>query len=217
LERIIAALRGAILRGELEPGQQLPAEPELATQLGVSRPVLREALKALELSGYLRIRRGYRGGTFVAEAEPEEFHTIKAASISSLEVTNQHIAEVRLAIEPAAAELAAKAGPASLIDADSALRRLALAGDRPAHVVAGIADFHLGVVEASGNPVFRSVLAGLRPPIVVELNASVQDPGWREACRQALIRLLELIESGEGPAAAAEMRGELDREQRRQL
>ena len=56
--RIAGQLRGLILRGEYAPGTRLPPERDLALQLGVSRPSVREALIALEVEGYVDIRIG---------------------------------------------------------------------------------------------------------------------------------------------------------------
>ncbi|MGH3327699.1 MAG: FadR/GntR family transcriptional regulator, partial [Streptomycetales bacterium] len=60
-------LRSLIHRGELGPGDRLPAERELAERLGVARVSLREAIRILQDGGYVEVRRGARGGTFVTE------------------------------------------------------------------------------------------------------------------------------------------------------
>lgn len=68
-EQIVRQLAGLVRRGELQPGDRLPAERALAGQLGVGRPTLREALRALQLLGVLDIRHG--GGVFVSELQPD--------------------------------------------------------------------------------------------------------------------------------------------------
>ena len=62
---VIQQIEELILNGVLRPGDRLPPERELATEIDVSRPVLREALKLLEDRGLLTSRQG--GGTFVAD------------------------------------------------------------------------------------------------------------------------------------------------------
>ena len=52
------------------PGEKLPAERELAVQLGISRVTLREAIRALQDAGYLEVRRGRYGGAFVTYVPP---------------------------------------------------------------------------------------------------------------------------------------------------
>ncbi|HWL28553.1 MAG TPA: GntR family transcriptional regulator, partial [Burkholderiaceae bacterium] len=56
--QISEQLRTLILAGEFPPGSRLPAERDLALQLGVSRPSLREALIALEVQGYIQVHMG---------------------------------------------------------------------------------------------------------------------------------------------------------------
>src|SRR5438067_5760864 len=62
-------VKGMILRGELQAGQKLPPERELAAQLGVSRSSLREAIRALIALNILESRHG--NGTFVTSLDPE--------------------------------------------------------------------------------------------------------------------------------------------------
>ncbi|HVE55097.1 MAG TPA: GntR family transcriptional regulator, partial [Ramlibacter sp.] len=64
--QIAEQLRGLIAQGEFEPGSRLPAERDLARQLGVSRPSVREALIALEVEGWVEVRIG--SGIYVQEA-----------------------------------------------------------------------------------------------------------------------------------------------------
>ncbi|NLU72647.1 FadR family transcriptional regulator [Streptomyces sp. HNM0575] len=66
-EGVAEHIRGMIHRGELGPGDRLPPERELAEELGVARASLRAAIKSLEERGYVIVRRGARGGTFVTE------------------------------------------------------------------------------------------------------------------------------------------------------
>ncbi len=69
---IVSSIREAILDGRLSPGEQLPSEPAFATQLGVSRTTLRDALRILVNDGVLERRRGV--GTFVASSALIHFH-----------------------------------------------------------------------------------------------------------------------------------------------
>lgn len=68
-EQIVRQLLGLVKSGHLKPGDRLPAERALAEELGVGRPTLREALRALQLLGIVDIRHG--GGVFVTGLEPE--------------------------------------------------------------------------------------------------------------------------------------------------
>jgi GntR family transcriptional repressor for pyruvate dehydrogenase complex len=64
-ELIATHLRRQIVRGELRPGETLPAESHLMEQFGVSRPTLREAFRILEAETLISVRRGSRGGARV--------------------------------------------------------------------------------------------------------------------------------------------------------
>lgn len=66
VERILQTIR----LGLIHPGEQLPPERELATMLEISRDTVRDAIASLSEAGYLSIRRGRYGGTFVADAIP---------------------------------------------------------------------------------------------------------------------------------------------------
>src|SRR5258706_8106316 len=69
--QIEAALEHAIERGQLTPGDRLPAERVLAQRFGVSRMTLRQALGELERHGLLKRSKGRYGGTFIAEPKLE--------------------------------------------------------------------------------------------------------------------------------------------------
>ena len=89
--------------GELHPGDPLPSQHELARQLSVSRPVLREAMQRLEAAGLIEIRHG--SGTYIAQPPAESLFDSIFKNYSyekALEVL-----EVRLILEAEAAGLAA--------------------------------------------------------------------------------------------------------------
>lgn len=69
-QQIADQLRMAVLFGQLEPGQRLPSEIELAEQYEVSRGTIRETMKLLSAAGLVQSTRGATGGTFVRMPEP---------------------------------------------------------------------------------------------------------------------------------------------------
>src|SRR3546814_9766997 len=83
-ELIATHLRNRIVKGELTPGQTLPAEVHLMEQFGVSRPTLREAFRILEAESLIGVRRGSRGGAQVLEPDPSI-----AASTAGLQLQMQ--------------------------------------------------------------------------------------------------------------------------------
>jgi len=105
-EQIVQQIEESVLNGKLKPGDQLPAERELAQQLGVSRTAVREAVKALREKGLVEAYSGR--GTFVTDG------TTQAARQSfdlMVKIGQQegapHLAELRLILEPGIAALAA--------------------------------------------------------------------------------------------------------------
>lgn len=69
-EEVTAQLRELLFGGSLRPGDRLPPERELSELLGVGRPALREALRTLEVSGLIELRKGKTGGAFVTSGNP---------------------------------------------------------------------------------------------------------------------------------------------------
>jgi len=67
-EEICASIRSQMIAGELNPGDRLPPERELAEMFAVSRTAVREALRSLEMFGLIDLRKGSRGGAFVVES-----------------------------------------------------------------------------------------------------------------------------------------------------
>src|SRR5262245_64784901 len=68
-EQVVAHVRDLIERRALRPGDRLPAERDLATQIGVSRPTVRIGLRALAAMGVVRSRHG--SGTYIPEGRPK--------------------------------------------------------------------------------------------------------------------------------------------------
>ncbi|TAK53203.1 MAG: FadR family transcriptional regulator [Gammaproteobacteria bacterium] len=104
-EQVAQRLLGLIQIGNLKPGQQLPPERELAGMLEVSRPSLREALRALSLLGVLQIRQG--GGVFVSSLDPELLLAPLHFFISLDSENLERLFDARIVIESAIARLAA--------------------------------------------------------------------------------------------------------------
>ena len=207
---VIEQVREAIEGGELVAGDKLPAEPDLATMFGISRSVVREALKVLELSGYLEVRRGYGGGTFICAPRPDEFAEVPPTVITSLTLTFEQLVQVRLAIEPHAARLAADGGPRrpGIRSADAAENR---GGDdsRPARVLAANVDFHVDIARVADNPMFVSVVESLRPALYWAMRHAVEDPSWR---REAMARhqgIADAVAAGDADLAARLMKEDL--------
>lgn len=169
---LLASLGQSIVRGEFET-TGFPTEAELCIRFGASRTVMREAVKMLSAKGLLSSRQ--RQGTRVEPVEnwnlldPDVLRWLMERPFSNkifLEFT-----QMRLAIEPTAAALAAevqdKVAIAAIRECLEAM--ITTAGDQDAALQADI-DFHVSILKASGNPFFMR----LKPLINNALRLSIQ-------------------------------------------
>jgi GntR family transcriptional repressor for pyruvate dehydrogenase complex len=156
-EQVVAHVRTLIERGALRPGDRLPAERDLATQIGVSRPTLRAGLHALAAMGVVRSRHG--SGTFIPDGPPalgsEPLRFLAALHGFS----RDEMYEARRVLEVAAAGLAAERATAdqiaSLADAVTSLFAVM---DQPQAFLVHDVEFHRIVASSSGNPILAALI-----------------------------------------------------------
>jgi len=154
---VVAHVRALINRGTLGPGARLPAERQLARQVGVSRPTVRAGLRTLAALGVVRSRRG--SGTYIPDGPPTlgvEALTFVAALHN---FSGDDFSEARRILEVAAAGLAAeRATPEQLATlADEVAGLFASMTDRQVFLVHDI-NFHRSLAAASGNPIIASLV-----------------------------------------------------------
>jgi DNA-binding FadR family transcriptional regulator len=171
-EEAVEQIAEKVKLGELQAGDRLPSERALADQMRISRPTLREAIKVLQDSGLVEVRRGAGGGMFVAtELVPPEL----LASRRDMRIGEvAQVLEARRVLEPRVAALAARRGG---VDDFRAMERtiadqreLVAAGDlmregREDRFLALDVRFHLAIARASGN----AMLVGLVRQLYREL------------------------------------------------
>lgn len=149
-------LRSLIHRGELGPGDRLPAERELAEQLGVARVSLREAIKLLADDGYVDVRRGAKGGTFVTELTRPFEDWRKRMREQAGEIDD--IIDFRIGLESRSAALASRRRTrADLNQLRAAIAELTSSGSRAAFRLAD-SRFHGGVARAARNARLESAI-----------------------------------------------------------
>ena len=197
----IAAL---IERGEYGVGQRLPPERDLAKQLGVSRPSVREALIALEVEGYVEVRVG--SGVYVLRPPTADAGERLPADSGPFELI-----KARWLIEAECAALAAKQATRAQVRAmEDALD--AMQADRDKGVMPLGADrlFHLRIAEASGNSALALVVKTLwdqrTGPLFLRLEHHFDTPAlWTVAIREHR-EIVAAIERHDAAAARGAMR-----------
>jgi DNA-binding FadR family transcriptional regulator len=191
------------------PGQIMPTEPELAESLEVSRATVRDAIKVLSGKGLVRTARRY--GTRVRPVE--EWNLLDADVVSWHEHGHPRLVtmfaettELRIILEPAAAELAAQRATATQIDAILGAA-LALHPEQDDVQAMFVADcrFHTTILDATGNGMMRQ----MRPLIVsmlrVSYEFSVLERVTEPISKEGHIRVARAIEARDGPMARNEM------------
>jgi len=157
-EEIVKQVEDSILKGKLKPGDQLPAERDLAQQFGVSRTAVREAVKTLREKGLVEAFSGR--GTFVTNGTSMAMRQSLDLMIRiNQQEGSSNLAELRFVLEPEIAGLAAERIEEQLL---STMREAVAVMDRNLHdpdaYVEADLDFHLALAEAVGNPLILSLL-----------------------------------------------------------
>ncbi len=153
-EQIVSIFREKAARGELKPGDKMPPERDLVEQLGVSRAVLREALRVMEVRGVLETVPG-EGRIFAGNGSLD----LEQISERVRESAVLEVLDAREAVECKAAELAALHATAGDISRIKAIARKAdLAIEKQKDSYEANSAFHLAVGAASHNAVLHSLL-----------------------------------------------------------
>lgn len=167
VDRVFEELRQRIGEGNYPPETRLPGEHELAAMLGVSRPIVRDALGRLRDQGIVYSRQG--AGTFVRAAVSPQ--TQLAYSPVKTIADIQRCYEFRLTIEPFAAYFAAqRRDDAALRKIADALAELRDATSHQLHRTDADFRFHRAVAEAANNHYYTASLDALKPHIAVGMH-----------------------------------------------
>jgi len=209
-DAVVEGLGRSIVSGTYQPGDMLPGKEELSDRFGVSRTALREALQTLAAKGLIGAKT--KVGTWVLEGRHwNMFDSDVLAWRLAKGADSEFVAslfEVRQAFEPVAAALAAKRrSKADLAD----LRRhlgtmLASSGDKQRFTDADVA-FHLRVLDASGNPIMRSIGALIAAALAAafELSAPTDDRALEESAYRQHSAIIETLARRDSQGAADAM------------
>lgn len=209
-DQIVRSLGQDILSGRIRPGEKLPNEADLLQRFGVSRTALREALKTLSAKGFLVVKT--RVGTKVTDPMRWNFFDTE---VLAWQVANgmdaafrRHLAEVRHALEPAAAGLAARHRSSDdlsgMREAIGAMRR-----EQTSEYAFARADLalHLRIAVASQNPMMRSLASVIETALLeaFTLSPPTRSEGLHRETVDLHERIVDAIEASDPEAASAAM------------
>jgi len=175
-------IRATIFKDKLALFQRMPSERDLAAQFGVSRVVVREAIRTLESSGLVTVKKGPKGGIFVTQDYERPIVDTITNLLAGGEANLDNLFEIRLMIEPYAAARLAQSGS----EADFAMLEGKIAEAQHEHaadhsVRHRYIDFHRQVIRLAGNPLLaivgETVLLVLYDRVKAVLSAETTEVG----------------------------------------
>ena len=205
-QQVADQLRGSILRGDVEPGDRLPVEAELAEMFGVSRSTIREALRVLSSERLLRTVRGVGGGSFVLQPDPEHVSDFLQTSIGLLTGTHQvsleELVEARTRLEVAAAGFAARRATPDDVERLRLASRATLADDDGNFETSR--EFHFVLLQIAGNRLMEVLAAPVFNVLAQRYLGAISAGAWG-ALERDHAAIVEAIAAGDPDGAAALM------------
>jgi GntR family transcriptional regulator, transcriptional repressor for pyruvate dehydrogenase complex len=155
-QRILTLIR----EKQLLPGVKLPSEQELTDMLDVSRPSLREAMRALAFINVVEIRQG--DGTYVTSLKPELLVEHLELFFSIEDASFLQLLEARMVVEPSVAAIAAGTiTEDELVELEATIAHAQQSrGEIPTYVEFDV-QFHTVIVQAAGNPLLSRFMASI--------------------------------------------------------
>jgi GntR family transcriptional repressor for pyruvate dehydrogenase complex len=211
-------IRAAMASGALQAGYRLPPERTLAAQFAVSRNTLREALRSLENSGVLQLRRGAHAGAYLRQSSGQGVATGLLDMYQLGGLTPSQLTEARILVESAIVRAACADCTGEDIEALRANVANAVRLDREQRIQERIAtnlEFHRLVARATHNP----LLVTLMEAILDVMHAFVRSIGPYDA-RSVFAsrrRFIALLQARDAEGAVTEMEKSLRRLQKTYL
>jgi GntR family transcriptional repressor for pyruvate dehydrogenase complex len=209
-EQIVQQIEASVLNGTLKPGDQLPAERELAQRLGVSRTAVREAVKALREKGLVEAYSGR--GTFVTDGTTQAARQSFDLMVKlGQQEGSPHLAELRLILEPGIAALAAERVKNEDLQAlREAVAVMERAQKDPEAYIEADLDFHLALAEAAANPLILSLIDSIVGLLREQRIKIFNVEGGPQRGQFHHKRILEAMERGDAEQARGAMRAHLE-------
>ena len=208
-EQIVEQIEQYVLKGDLKPGDQLPAERELAEQFGVSRTAVREAVKALREKGLVEAYPGK--GTFITNGSSNPMRQSLDRMLRSTPLDGTaNLVEVREILEPEIAALAAiRATEETLTSLREAVAVMDAARHDPDAFIEADLDFHLELAEAASNPLILSLIDSIVGVLREQRIRTFNVEGGPERGQYHHKKILEAVEHKDPQRAREAMRAHL--------
>lgn len=214
-DQIVRALAQEILSGGLAPGEKLPVEADLLDRFGVSRTALREAMKTLAAKGFLNVKT--RVGTRVTDPLNWNYFDKEVLAWHALDgmdaAFRRHLAEVRRALEPPTAALAAQRRTArDLAAMRSAVEWMRRECESEYAFARADLSLHLAIGAASQNPMMRSLASVIETALLeaFTLSSPTRVPQLHRETVDAHERIVDCIEKADAPGASSAMLAVID-------
>lgn len=207
-DKVADLLKNAILSGQLAAGDRLPPERVLGERFGVSRTVIREAIRSLAAKGLVEVRSG--SGTVVARVGAGSVAETMQLYLRGASIEYETIDEVRAMVEVHVAGVAAERATAQDMDDMREIVYLmsATAHDHQRCAVHG-AEFHRCVARATHNPLYVVMLESIGEPIMTVRQSTLSLPGRPRRMIDAHRRILDRIAARDAEGAREAMRHHL--------
>lgn len=216
--QVAAELGRRIVGRVYVPASTLPPEATLLEEFGVSRTVLRDAIKSLESKGLLEARQ--RRGTCVTPRQ--SWNLLDAEVLGWIAQSGAdpqlliRLTELRMIVEPGACALAAKNGDkAGLQRIEAAWSRMVESVDDPSRFVEADRDFHVALLMAADNEYLAAICTAIAAALTVSLHRTNPTARSNRASLPAHERIVVALRKRDGEAAASESRRQLDEAMKR--
>lgn len=197
-DRLVAA----VALGHLAPGDRLPAERELATQLGVARSTVRDAVGRLREAGLVDVRRGRSGGTFITRSwVRSSAGSVRRALLPQWEKLEQ-LFDMRTLTESLVARTAAERRGVDRVDAFHDALTAFDQATTPEAVRAADARLHAAIAEAAGNRYLLALSHALRQQVNLGFAVDPYSPRSHDQAREEHLALVTAVVDGAADEAA---------------
>lgn len=204
-EGVVSQITDLILSRHLQPGDRLPPEHRLAEELGVSRSVVREGIKALEERGLVEVKQG--SGTFVRSPSSEMVSDSISLFLRTRVARHLQLMEVREILDvEIAGLLAERATEEDLQSLSRSIARMWEVLDSPEEFVEEDVAFHIAFYAAMKNEVLLTVMQPIMELLSEAMSMTFEAPGSAESSLRRHEKLLQRIRAGDSDGARCAMR-----------